>query len=77
MSRDDIIRMAMEAEGTEFGQPFSETFVAFAERFANLVAAQEREACVDLLLRLHERSGGAHNYYQFAAEQIRTRGETK
>ena len=49
MSRDDIIRMAREAalgdtgvrEGFIFFQPGTDGL----ERFANLVAAAEREAC--------------------------------
>ena len=44
MNREDIIRMAREAEGFAVGyyKP-SEEFVRFAERFAALVAAAERE----------------------------------
>lgn len=55
MTKDDIIKLAREAQGTpyvnrhypgvtSFG--FSETAL---ERFANLVAAAEREACAGLL----------------------------
>ena len=32
--------------------------------------ALERKKCVDILMRLHERSAGSHNYYRFAANQI-------
>jgi hypothetical protein len=39
MNRDDIIRMAREAEGIQFNYRPSEEFVYFAERFAALVAA--------------------------------------
>jgi hypothetical protein len=38
MNRDDIIRMAREAEGIQFNYRPSEEFVYFAERFAALVA---------------------------------------
>ena len=43
MTRDDIIRMAREAGWT--GPEENVTYVAMLERFANLVAAAEREAC--------------------------------
>ena len=38
MNRDDIIRMAREAEGIQFNYRPSEEFVCFAERFAALIA---------------------------------------
>ena len=49
MNRDDIIRMAREAECSETwgGDAFKFT-VEELERFAALVAAAEREACKDL-----------------------------
>ena len=40
MTRDDIIRMAREASGHDFVGPRT---IEFAERFAALVAAAERE----------------------------------
>ena len=48
MNRDDIIRMAREAElldsdGTGYCP------IGYIERFAALVAAAEREACIELL----------------------------
>jgi hypothetical protein len=42
MNRDDIIRMAQEADVWIVGQ---EPYQAQLERFASLVAAHEREAC--------------------------------
>ena len=49
MSRDEIIRMAREADLIDFrdadDDPHTEQMVEFLERFAALVAAQEREAC--------------------------------
>ena len=39
-------------------------------RLVNLVQAKEREDCVDVLLRLHERAAGRHNYYQYAANVL-------
>ena len=38
MNRDEIIRMAREAEGIQFNYRPSEEFVYFAERFAALIA---------------------------------------
>ena len=45
MTRDDIIRMAREASGHDFTGPRT---IEFAERFAALVAAAEREACAKI-----------------------------
>ena len=52
MTRDDIIRMAVEADpGFDGGQNAMELLsnsivgIAAIERFANLVAAHERQAC--------------------------------
>jgi hypothetical protein len=46
MSRDDITRMAREADLLVLAQiPDDSVFVADLERFAALVAAAEREAC--------------------------------
>ena len=42
LSRDDIIRMAREAEAWSL---VDHDGIAALERFANLVAAAEREAC--------------------------------
>jgi hypothetical protein len=71
MNRDDIIRMAREAEGIQFNYRPSEEFVCFAERFAALVAATELNRCVLILERLHERSGGQYNYYLHAAKVLK------
>ena len=45
MTRDEVIRLAREA-GTEVQA--TSLLVPFLERFAALVAAQEREACAEL-----------------------------
>jgi len=65
MNQDDIIRMAREA------CPYTtdEMRGAFYEGFLKGAVA-ERKKCVDILMRLHERSAGSHNYYHFAANQI-------
>jgi predicted RNase H-like nuclease (RuvC/YqgF family) len=41
MNRDDIIKMAHAAECVDNKYPFSDTLIAFLERFAALVAAHE------------------------------------
>jgi hypothetical protein len=41
------------------------------EQFAAAVRAAEREQCILILERLHERSGGQYNYYQYAAKVLR------
>jgi len=45
MTRDDIIRMAREAWGLHF---ICESDVTKLERFAEIVAAAEREACAEI-----------------------------
>ena len=45
MNRDDIIRMAREANGDDAWDGGVEWVWAEVERFAALVAAAEREAC--------------------------------
>ena len=62
MTRDDIIRMAREASGHDF---MGQRTIEFAERFAALVAAAEREACAKL--------AGPHLNGEIAAA-IRARG---
>ena len=60
MSRDEIIRMAREADLIDFrdadDDPHTEQMVEFLERFAALVAAREREACAALIESTTERS---------------------
>ena len=48
MTKDDIISMAREANlmSVEFSTALEEMWVGQLERFANLVAAAEREKCV-------------------------------
>jgi hypothetical protein len=43
MKRSDVVRMAREAGGDDWG--IFRDFMPELERFANLVAAAEREAC--------------------------------
>lgn len=49
MDRDDIIRMVREAHLDVYGLGKDrEKFVSVVERFANLVASEEREACAEV-----------------------------
>ena len=41
------------------------------EQFAASIRAAEREQCILILERLHERSGEQYNYYQYAAKVLR------
>ena len=58
MNRDDIIRMAREAGWT--GPEENVTYVAMLERFANLVAAAEREACAAVCDKLGDEYADAN-----------------
>jgi hypothetical protein len=46
MTREDITRMAREAGFEQAGHTSHQVFTAIIERFAALVAAAERKACV-------------------------------
>jgi hypothetical protein len=75
MNRDDIIRMAKEAGGHIAELPNGDAWMfdeaEQLERFAALVAATERDRCILILERLHERSGGQYNYYLHAAKVLK------
>lgn len=47
MNREEIIRMAREAGGDDWG--IFRDFMPEIERFAALIAAAEREACAELI----------------------------
>jgi hypothetical protein len=68
MNRDDILRMAREA-GYISSQFTSTTTL---ERFANLIAAAEREACARVCDEIDRRW---INQAEKCAERIRARGE--
>ena len=76
MNREDTIKMAREAGFDEWWDnkcsswdTLQETF----ERFANLVAAAEREACAQVCEEFEEDMG--HGIPQRCANAIRARGE--
>jgi hypothetical protein len=74
MTSEDIIRMAREAGGDDWG--IFRDFMPEIERFANLVAAAEREACAKVCENEIEK---AKPVYSVTAENalkvIRARGQ--
>jgi hypothetical protein len=74
MTRDDIIRLAREADAWQLPHLIDHDGL---ERFAALVAAAEREACAKFLIDLYESDGGYHPAEEFtkqAVNAIRARG---
>ena len=65
MNKEEIIRMAKEAGGDDWG--IFKDFMPEIERFASLVAAAEREACAQIAFN-------AKTYLE-AAAAIRARGQ--
>ena len=82
MTREDIIRLAREAEqyADKFCSGIGDTaqhhwFDAYNERFAALVAAHEREACAKVCERLPAQQD--RDVRDECAAAIRKRGEVK
>jgi hypothetical protein len=73
MNRDDITRMAREACGEPAWDGGVEWTWEEVERFTNLVAAAEREACAKILDEMAAKDK-LSNYYKVAALAIRERG---
>ena len=73
MKREDIIRMAQEACGDPAWDGGVDWGWGEVERFANLVAAAEREACAKVLDEMAAKDK-LSNYYKVAALTIRERG---
>jgi len=83
MTQEDIIRMAREAGGCEYGNANPEiesTFILKDDQikaFADLVRAAEREACAKVCDRMAARCNDIRAAaLESAAENIRTRGNT-
>ena len=76
MNRDDIIRMAREACGEPAWSGGVEWTWEELERFANLVAAAEREACAKVCENIYEGDEGCGDWPtpEMCAEAIRERG---
>jgi hypothetical protein len=70
MTNDDIIRMAQEA-----GLVMYDYSDPSLERFANLVAAAEREACAKTAMELLFVYIGSYPINEQFADAIRARGE--
>ncbi len=83
MTDEDIERMAREAgfhlqvwnsvDGTEIVPDNADRITDEIKRFASLVAAAERERVLSMLQEFHKAAGDRHNYYAWAANQIRAR----
>jgi len=71
MNRDDIIRMAREAEGIQFNYRPSEEFVYFAERFAALVAEPLQARIKDLYRQIDEAEKRLDEQYKMGIEAER------
>ncbi len=70
MTRDDIIKLAREAD---LPLPLSSAdIIETIEFFAGLVAAREREACADIC----DQHATCEGVAQLCAEAIRARGRT-
>lgn len=41
------------------------------EELAKTVREDELNRCIDILIRLHERASGTHNYYHYAANVLK------
>ena len=84
MNRDDIIRMAREAGATREHPEMLPNFWTLTnpdlKRFANLVAAAEREACAKVCDDMSgpiEIYNPAYVHYIGCAEAIRARGQSE
>ena len=77
MNRDDVIRMAHEADCLD-DQHYGTVWANKLERFAALVAAAEREACARVVDMNAEATTYLmlHDILQSNANAIRARGET-
>ena len=83
MTRDDIIRMAREAgllvietaDGGEAVYTWPHGITDELERFANLVAAAEREACAKVCESLFDMDDDSCNEAEQCAAAIRARGQ--
>jgi hypothetical protein len=73
MTQDEIIEMARQA-GFEIDCCSLEWHKRITA-FAKLVAEKERKDCSELCMDLHTLTDGAHNFYQFAANQILKMGQ--
>jgi hypothetical protein len=71
MNRDEILRQALDCGAFWELSDTPEKDLAFLMRFAERAAAAERDRCVLILERLHERSSGQYNYYLHAVKVLK------
>ena len=71
MNQNEILKIAAEAGAFWELSETPEKDLAFLMRFAERVATAERDRCILMLERLHERSGGQHNQYLYAAKVLK------
>jgi hypothetical protein len=70
MNQNEILKIAAEAGAFWELSETPEKDVTFLMRFAERVAAYERDRCILILERLHEQVGDRHNYYAHAAKVL-------
>ena len=73
MTRDDIIRLFEKANG--WNPKGFENTLEDLERFAALVAAQEREACAKEVETIETYEKVEKACFRYAAKRIRARGQ--
>jgi hypothetical protein len=71
MNRDEILRQALDCGAFWELSDTPEKDLAFLVRFAERAAAAERDRCILILERLHERSDGQYNYYLHAVKVLK------
>jgi len=74
MNKEDIIRMAREA-GLATHVVVPDTVVDIFEKFANLVAAHEREECAKIADLVAREIDNTNNTATYIASGIRARGK--
>lgn len=70
MNREDIIKLAREANIKQAIEAPHLLMVHELARFAALVAAEKEKQIIDILRRLQERND-SHNYYAYAINVIK------
>lgn len=70
MTRDEIIRMAVECQLVTTGNREG-VYMNSLERFAALVAAAERQRLHDKFMHIHKSQQHSNNYWHFAARKIK------
>jgi hypothetical protein len=77
MNREDIVRMAREADihVSENNSFADDMYISTLYRFANVVAAAEREACAKLVWATPEPDDVAISHREAIVKAIRARGQ--